>query len=240
VYLILVENRTSPIYYLELCYLAFEFDERMKKLDEVVSHLDKHCGAILAYLSVIFPEEIGFNELFRKFKKLKGAPSFSKGTLGRHLEHLLKEQLIVVREDKDSRLKIKPRKYKLSPYFVEISQDMLEHKLLDPIDALHAMRLEEIQPLTIVLIDIFLGNICEILKNTIKYPEKIADYQRTSVFYYHFENYMKAYRARVLENNEKEKALKTIDDFNKYWVDVRNEKWGDLIATIHAYTQIKD
>ena len=47
--------------------------------------------------------------------------------------------------------------------------------------------------------------------------------------YYHFNNMIEAYRKRVLEKNEEYKALKTINEFSKFWDKKKKEKWYNLI-----------
>ncbi len=216
-----------------------EVRERFKQLDKAVESLDRHCSSLLAFFTVMYPDEFGFNELHRKLRNLNKYSSQaslfkSKTTLSTHMKHLLNKQYIVVRVDKKSKLKIKPRKYTLSPYLVEISKDVINLKALSLNQALEPMRGEDIRPLTIMLIDILLRNVCEFLESVITYPEKLAALYR-SVTYWHFDNIMNAYRIRVLEKGEEKAALGAISEFNNAFNEFKREKWLHLIKSLSFY-----
>jgi len=67
---------------------------------------------------------------------------------------------------------------------------------------------------------------------------KISSYARV-VVYERLEILLKAFRKRVLENRENDNALYTLDEFDKWWIDKRNEKWGSLVKKMSYYVQVK-
>ena len=219
-----------------------KFKDRMNEFDKIVELLDKYCSVILAYFTIIYPKEKGFNELVRDLDKLmKENPTdikrISKNTLSNHLKHLLEKELIVVREEKDSKLKIKPRKYKLSPFFEDLGKDIVLFDYPTSEDLFKEITKERIAPLTIVLIDLLFEMCTELLKNTLKYSEKSSAYSR-AISYKRIEVLLKAYRKSVYEKMEKENALNIIDEHDKWWIKQRNEKWGSLIEKTSYYAQI--
>lgn len=221
--------------------LIKNFKNKIEEFDKIVELLDKYCSKIMAYLTIIYPKEKGFNELLRELNKLieenpTQIKGISKKTLSDHLKHLLEKELIVVREIKGSKLKIKPRKYKLSPYFRDLGKDIVVFEYRTPEDLIKEMTKEKITPLTIMFIDILFETYTELLKNTLNYSEKISAYSR-GIIYERFEILLKAYRKTVYDKMEKENALKIIDEHDKWWIKTRNDKWGSLIKKKSYYYQ---
>jgi DNA-binding HxlR family transcriptional regulator len=208
-------------------------EARLAAAEEIVSVLDEHCATLLAYFCYRHYDcgqgSLGFNELFRELKSLKGIvrKGFSRRTLARHLRHLVEEKQILEVREAQSNLKIKPRIYELSPYFLELTKDLFATKVLYPVQVQEEFKRLEIEPLTIVLLDILVGNCVEMMKRSIEYPEVLAAYFRENV-YLHFGNLMQAFRTRVLEANEKDKAIEAVDEFDEFWKQNRNKKWANV------------
>ena len=212
-------------------YLSPEFKRKAKEIQKILFNLrDTHCTTFFAYLTVIYPEEIGFNALLKALNEDRySKKGLSKNTLSNHLKHLLKDKYIVVREESDSNLRLKPRKYKLSPFVVEIFYDVIirDYDLIES-SILDEMRDMELEQLTIILIDIMLSILHDVLIDGIMFPDNIAEYNLDFVLQRKLGIFSTAYKKRVLENNEQEAVFKILKQFVSKWVDFREDNWGPL------------
>lgn len=215
--------------------ISNEIKKRLEKADQIGSTLDERCNSLLVFFSVIHDRNpgkmYGFNELYRRLDELKNKNAiktgFTRQTLSVHLKHLLEKDLIEVREEKESKLKIKPRKYRLSKYWAELTKDLRPLYIPDYEEVLKDFKLQETKPLTLLLLGAYMKLCVEIFRKAIALPEIYGtDYR---YYAYNFiENLAKAYRAIVFERNESETALSIIDEFGLFLKQNVNEKYGPL------------
>ena len=188
-------------------------ERRKDVLDEILIRLDDTCGFILAGITM-HPEGIGFNKLHKEIKKYPKPNHYNKmakTTLSLHIQHLIEEKLITNDPKNDSRLKIKPSKYQISPYFKELSKGIIA-QALTPIDYLPLMRAEDASTVTVNLMDVNIILLSECLEAVLQAPENIAIFNIHQTFY-NLETLMRAYRERILEKKEEKAALKTIQEW---------------------------
>lgn len=218
-----------------MSYGTSEKHKKSGKADQTSWDLDQRCAYLLGVLGNLhnrYPEKTyGFNELYRELDKRKNrklkTTVFSRQTLSQHLKHLLDKELIEVREDKDSYYKIKPRKYRLSKYLVEITKDLRPLEDLYYEEMLKDYRLLETSPLTILLLRAYMRMGVEIFRKTLAFPEFFGMYQRDHV-YTTIEILTKEYKTIIHERNESEKALKILDEFYDFVKQKLDEKYGSL------------
>jgi hypothetical protein len=214
--------------------LSPDFKKKVKDLEKVLLKIrDDHCASLFAYLTVLYPEEIGFNALLKVLQKEKKTTQvgFSRNTLSNHLNHLLADDFVIVREDSDSNYRLKPRYYKLSPFVVEIFYDVIiRDDVLFESTILDEMKNMELKKLTITLIDIMMSILHEVLIDGIMFPDNIAEYNLDLVLQRKISILVTAYKKRVLEYDEQEAVFNILKEFTKKWVDFREDNWGPFIS----------
>ena len=174
-------------------------------LDELLSELDDECSFILAAI-ILHPEGIGFNELNRKIKKdPKGLYyKMAKSTLSKHLKHLIKKNLVRKKVIENSRLKLKPSKYKTSQYFNDLSKGFIAQSI-SPKDYLPHMRAEDVRTATNHLMFLINQHVTRCLKASLTVPENISIWNIHQALHI-TETMMRAYRERVLESKEESES----------------------------------
>lgn len=219
--------------------ISKEIKKRIEKIDQIASDLDRRCILLMMFFSVRYPKDpkktYGFNELYRKISKIieetKIRASFTRQSLTTHLRHLLEKELIEVDEDKESKLKIKPRRYKLSKFYVKLTEDLRPLDIPYPKDLAKRFRFRETEPLTVVLLSMYIELCFEILRKTLTYPETYGPISREYIFSY-IENLTKAYRAVVFERNESENALQIFEEFREFVNQKLDDKYDKILKGV--------
>lgn len=87
-----------------------------------LERLDKYCDAILLIFEINHDKELGFGELYRELIQFERVVrlTFTRPTLSRHLKHLVEKNILEVREEIESNLTIKPKKYRLREYWAKM------------------------------------------------------------------------------------------------------------------------
>lgn len=220
-----------------------EMKKHMEKIDEIASSLDKRCILLMMFFSVLYPKDpkkkYGFNELYRKLRKLTKdtgiRTSFSRQTLSEHLKHLLEKDLIEFEDDEKSRYRIKPRKYGLSKNYVKLIEDLRPLDFPQPEELLKRFRLKGTEESTIFLLMVYIELGFEMFKQTLTYPETYGPTIREYVFS-RIENLTEAYRAIIFERNESEKALQVVEEFGEFVNKKLDEKY-DLLKEDDSHGQ---
>jgi DNA-binding transcriptional ArsR family regulator len=215
--------------------ISEEIKKRLQKADQIGSNLDERCSSLLVFFSVHYnqnPMEMyGFNELYRRLGELKKKEAmktvFTRQTLSVHLKHLLEQDLIEVREEKESNLKIKPRKYRLSKFWTELTKDLRPLYISSYEEVLKDFKLSATEPLTLLLLRAYLKLCVEIFRNALAIPEIYGTDYRYHAYNF-IENLTKVYRTTVFERNEPETALRIIEGFRDFVNEKLNEKYGSL------------
>ena len=182
-------------------------ERRKDFLDEILKDLDDSCSLILVGIAKN-PEGIGFNQLHREIRKHSDYRQIAKSTLSEHLKHLLKKNLIEREEIRESLLKLKPTKYRISSYFKKLSKGFIAQSVT-PEDYLPLMMSEEVNTVTQHLMFIIIQHLSDCLKSILQTPENISIWNMHQLFY-NMETLMIAYRERILKKNEVNPALKVI------------------------------
>ena len=207
------------------------YDEKkaMEELDSVVKDLDKHCHAIILFFRIHNGRTFGFNELLRKIENEKEEfeISFSRQTLSLHLKHLLANNMIEVTEDKESKLKIKPRYYTLSAYWKSLFENFDGLKNYDRIA--EEFRFEPTENITALLVetsvDFCTRSFAEVILSPKYWGASEARYYSNLV-----ERLARIHQKLMSEKKVEEKALQTLKEINVLLSKAIREKY-DLSKT---------
>lgn len=210
--------------------------EHSKEFAKLDSTLDEHCCILLVLFDfdrTKHPETThGFNELYRRLyrDRKKGfiRRGFSRQTLSLHLKHLLEKGLIEVRENSESNLKIKPRMYKSSKYWNDLSNLLSPIRIPKYEKIVKEFRNYETKPLTALLLGVSAQICIEVFDRSLTYPEFFSRIQRDYIYEF-IENMVEVYRSIVLERQEKEEASRAIKMFDDFFLQKIREKYGSVI-----------
>jgi DNA-binding HxlR family transcriptional regulator len=191
----------------------YDAKKAMRELDSLVKNLDQHCLAIILFFRQNMDKSFGFNELLKKLDKEKRMLeiSFSRQTLSLHLKHLLAYNMLEVREDKESRLKIKPRYYRLSDYWKTLFENFDGLKNYRRIN--EEFRFEPTENITASLIetsiDFCTRSFAEVILSPKYWGASESKYYSNLV-----EKLALIHQKLVAEKNQEEKALHTLKEIN--------------------------
>ena len=158
---------------------------------------------------------MGFNEINRQVAKRTSKRKTSPNALRKHLKHLIDHEVIHMKEDTSSNLKITPTHYSLTKSFIELGEDLfvtnegLDVKLLKE-DLAQMSVSEASQKVAFILLNDALDSV----RDSLVLDPKIADFKqvlksaRTRVS-------LEAYSSVMKESGKREEALKVLFEINK-------------------------
>jgi len=207
--------------------------KRLEKINLVLSRLDRHCLKLLILFEINYErtpekESFGFNEFYRKFGKEN---KFNLNVLSVHLNHLVEKKLLEVKEETKSKLKIKPKKYRLSRFWIDLRQDIAYFSIPDYQTFLKEFKALNVEEWSILVTTACIIYCIDIFRKSVILPELVAGTQR-DIIYNYIEHLSKAFRTSVLEKNESQKALANLEELRTYLLQKVKEKHGLLIKKL--------
>lgn len=196
----------------------------MNEISSLVENLDEYCINLLLFFRQRLNESFGFNQLLKELEKMRGSfeKRFSRRVLSLHLKHLLEKHIIEVKEIKESRLKIKPRKYSLSPYWKNFFETL--DGLKTPEKILEEFKGKPIEEITASIIETSIDFCTRSFEEILLAPKF---WGATESRYYSnlVEKLARIYQKVVYERKEKEKALQTLKEINELLKNAMREKY---------------
>jgi DNA-binding transcriptional ArsR family regulator len=208
-----------------------KLEERLKEFEQLGATLDKHCSVLLAEFDfdrARYPERTyGFNELYRKLDKDREIVKmrFDRRSLSLHLKHLREKGLVEVREDDQSNLKIKPRRYMLSKHWNDLAEVISPIPMLNVAERMKDYRKYETETLTVLLMGLSEQLCIEMFERALCYPEFMASIHR-DYYYDYIEQMIEAYRSTVSDRHEQKKASRALKKFDDFYRQKIKEKYN--------------
>jgi hypothetical protein len=140
---------------------------------------DEYCATLLILFVAKHPQTLGFNEIRRQLPEMTDKVNPSPNALEKHLGHLMENKVIQRREDKESKLKIKPVIYSLTSEFIELGKNLfITNRGLDVEQLKGELTLMSISEASRSVTYILLNDTLDSVKDALTLDSKIADFKR--------------------------------------------------------------
>jgi hypothetical protein len=175
---------------------------------------DDYCSLLLIIFASNHPRRMGFNEISRQVAKRTSKKKTSPNAFRKHLKHLIDHNVIQMKEDTSSNLKIIPTYYSLTKSFIELGEDLfitnegLDVKLLKE-DLAQMSASEASQKVAFILLNDALDSV----RDSIVLDPKIADF-RLLLKSARIKVALDAYSSLIKDWGAREEALKVLGEVN--------------------------